>query len=150
MNLLFFRIIICSLLFQIGCRSSEKIKNNVINTTQDTSFEQSSTTEIPSYNSPKLIVAKVKKIDILYSKVGDTLLLNLPAHFNTGFLWSIFSKDTSLILVKKTQARTKNDIQIFHFTAIKPGAYSAVFKYQRPFDSDSIFPNSVMKQFEFK
>jgi predicted secreted protein len=100
-------------------------------------------------NDRAKIIKEVNSIDTLVGSTGDTLILQLPAHFNTGYLWTLEEKKEELILAKKSQGRAKNDLQHFHFTTTQKGIYQLLFSYARPFEDDTSQDKSVKLYLKF-
>jgi predicted secreted protein len=97
------------------------------------------------------ILKKVIDIDTIKGKAQDTLSVSLPAHMNTGYAWSIHNQDSSLVLVKKRQSRSKEDLQHYYFKAKKEGVHAVTFIYDRSFDPDTaILKNRETIFFQFK
>lgn len=73
--------------------------------------------------------------------VGDTLAIRLKSNLTTGYSWVVTATDPALLRKKSEQYKKpapgragRGGVQIFTFTALKPGQMSLTLAYRRPFE----------------
>lgn len=72
---------------------------------------------------------------------GDTFVVRLKSNLTTGYRWSVTTADPTLLRKKPEQYKRpvpgkvgQGGVQIFMFTALKPGETSVLLGYSRPFE----------------
>lgn len=73
--------------------------------------------------------------------VGDTLVVRLKSNLTTGYRWSVTANDTALLRKNSEQYKKpipgrvgQGGVQVYTFTALKPGETSLSLGYSRPFE----------------
>lgn len=73
--------------------------------------------------------------------VGDTLVVRLKSNITTGYRWTVTVTDPALLRKKSEQYKKaapgrmgQGGVQVFTFTAGKPGQMSLSLAYSRPFE----------------